>query len=82
MPDLAGEIRDRSATSKARLPWLKMAQFGEVRSAKNSLRTNANMKYISGIELDYDAAMMPFEAAIEAFRAVQLRCCSTLPRAM
>lgn len=73
LPDLAGEIRDRSAVAKDKLPWLKMARFGEARSLKNSLRTNANTREITGIELDYDAATMSFDAAIEAFRAANLR---------
>ncbi|WP_167334670.1 AAA family ATPase [Sphingomonas parapaucimobilis] len=47
-------IKDEWAEYKGDLPWLKLARFGNTRSDKGSLRTNANMQAISGIELDYD----------------------------
>lgn len=52
--ELAEVIKDEWAEYKGDLPWLKLARFGNTRSDKGSLRTNANMQAISGIELDYD----------------------------
>jgi len=58
-------ITATAAPTKAALPWLKLARFGDQRSAKGSLRNNANVAAISGVEADYDAeALQPAEAAI------------------
>ena len=56
---LAGRIRVVTAPSKARLPWLKLARFGDTRTDKRSLRHDANLTAISGIEGDYDGGKMP-----------------------
>ena len=73
LPGLADEIRARSESSKAKLPWLKMARFGDVLSRRNCLRTNANTQAVTGIELDYDTGTMTFDAAVEALKAAKLR---------
>lgn len=52
--ELAEVIKEERAKYKGDLPWLKLALFGDIRTNKGSLRTNANMQAISGIELDYD----------------------------
>lgn len=52
------------APSKEKLPLLKLARFGDQRSAKDSLRHNANILFISGIELDYDGEECSFEMAL------------------
>lgn len=65
LPVLADIIRARTAPQKSMLPWLKAAQFGEQRTAKGSLRHDANLLAISGIEADYDGERMPFDAACE-----------------
>ena len=55
--DPLGTARSRpqaSADQKAKLPWLKLATFGDVPSDADCLRYNANVSSISGIELDYD----------------------------
>src|SRR4051794_10771835 len=44
--------------SKGVCPWIKLARFGEIRSAHNSLRHNANVVAITGIEGDYDAGQV------------------------
>lgn len=51
--ELAPIVRDTNGATKALLPWLKLAQFGDFRK-KTSLRNNANVVSISGIEADYD----------------------------
>ena len=49
--------------SKQTCPLIKLAAFGEIRSAKNSLRYDPNVLYCSGIEADYDGEKMSPEAA-------------------
>ena len=51
--------------SKDRLPWFKLASFGDKRKAgSNCLRSNENMLLIDGVEVDYDAGKtLPEEAA-------------------
>lgn len=61
---LAERIRTVTAPSKARLPWLKLATFGDKRSDKNSLRHDANVLAVTGIEADYDGGKIPMDDAI------------------
>jgi putative DNA primase/helicase len=64
--DLAGlctSVRTTSARAKGKLPLLKLATFGDLRSSKDSLRHNANVLAISGIEADYDGERVCFEDA-------------------
>jgi hypothetical protein len=74
LPELAELIGGKTAAEKARLPWLKLAKFGDRRSAGRSLRNNANVAAISGIEVEHDAGSMTFAAAIEAMRHANIRC--------
>jgi hypothetical protein len=61
---LAQKIEARRAETKDRLPWLKLASFGDQRTDKGSLRNNANVTAIDGIEGDYDSGTVtPAEAA-------------------
>ena len=61
---LADAVETTRAPSKAALPWLKLAQFGDRRSAKGSLRHDANVAAITGVELDCDDGVShPAEAA-------------------
>ena len=62
---LADLIETTDAAQKAALPWLKLARFGDLRSAKGSLRHDANVQAITGIEADYDGGAMPFAEAEE-----------------
>src|ERR1700733_8080463 len=62
--DLADRIVNTSAASKGELPWLKLATFGDLRTAANSLRHNANVLVITGIEADYDGERVGFEDAV------------------
>jgi Primase C terminal 2 (PriCT-2)/Family of unknown function (DUF5906) len=70
------EIRDlvltTTANAKNELSLLKLATFGDERSANNSLRHNANVKLISGVELDYDAEEMAFEEAVAVLQRARL----------
>lgn len=64
MRELAKIIDNTSAPDKPSLPWLKLATFGDLRTAKQALRHNANMLEVTGIELDYDdKTVTPADAA-------------------
>jgi|tagenome__1003787_1003787.scaffolds.fasta_scaffold20988300_7 hypothetical protein len=52
---LAQRISKVSQPIKERLPYLKCARFGDQRTDKDSLRHDANVLGISGVEGDYDA---------------------------
>jgi hypothetical protein len=65
LPDLANRISSKSAARKEDLPWLKLARFGEARSNRNSLRHDANVTAITGIEADYDGEAVGIEEATE-----------------
>jgi hypothetical protein len=73
----AGELREliltTSASEKEKLPWLKLATFGDKRTDKNSLRHDANVGAIDGIEVDYDAEQVSFETAVETAKTAHLR---------
>jgi hypothetical protein len=61
MPELAEYIKRTTARSKALLPWVKLASFGDVKTPAGSLRHDANVRSISGIEADYDGEEMSFD---------------------
>ncbi len=73
LPDLAEEIRLLTDTAKKKLPWLKLARFGDVASSKGCLRTNENLQAITGVEVDYDAGETSFDQAVERLAAAGLR---------
>lgn len=54
-------------------PWVKLATFGNLRSGKNSLRNNANVMTITGVEGDYDLEQIQPEHAIEMLERAQVR---------
>ena len=58
-------ILKTTATDKFKLPWLKLARFGDVASQNHSYRYNANVLAISGVELDYDKKVFPVSTAVE-----------------
>jgi hypothetical protein len=62
---LADRIRSTTQRSKDKLPWLKLARFGDQRTDKGSLRHDANVLAISGIEADYDGEQLGFDDARE-----------------
>ncbi|MFC7478527.1 hypothetical protein ACFQS7_29685 [Dankookia sp. GCM10030260] len=47
-------VLQTSAATKAGLPWVKLARFGDIPTPKGSLRHDTNMLAITGIEADYD----------------------------
>jgi hypothetical protein len=61
-------ISGRTAQTEAQLPLLKLARFGSIRSEGGSLRHNANLQTISGIELDCDRGDVSFDAAKAKFK--------------
>jgi hypothetical protein len=63
--ELAERIRVVTAREKAKLPWLKLATFGDVRTKDGSLRHDANLREITGVEADYDGELMTFDTAAE-----------------
>jgi hypothetical protein len=72
--DLAALIRGTTASRKDHLPWLKLARFGDLRTDKNSLRHDANVLAVTGIEADYDGALdagvpVAFDAACDRLTA-------------
>jgi hypothetical protein len=66
LADLAERIRGTTAARKDGLPWLKFARFGTTKTDKGSLRHDANMLAISGIEADYDDERVTIDQACEA----------------
>ena len=62
LDELAELVRNISAPKKDKLPLLKCARFGPQRS-NNSLRHDANVVMVSGIEADYDGEAMPLAEA-------------------
>lgn len=56
-------ILEMARPLKTDLPWLKLARFGNKRTERQSLRHDANVVAISGIEADYDLEQMTLEEA-------------------
>lgn len=65
LPGLKADILAATAKTKAELPWLKLARFGDVKTDKHSLRHDANVLSISGIEADYDGGAVLFADAVD-----------------
>lgn len=63
---------NRVADSKAELPLIKLARFGDDRTRKGSLRHNANMLAIEGVEGDYDGGKLSVERAAAKLRKAGL----------
>jgi hypothetical protein len=71
---LGDKIQHMTKGSKARLPWLKLAAFGEERSSGGALRSNANLTEITGVEVDYDGnGCLTFDQAVERLWDAGLR---------
>jgi hypothetical protein len=60
------------AATKAALPWMKLATFGDLRTAKGSLRHESNMLVIDGIEADYDDEKISIDSARAMLAAARL----------
>jgi P4 family phage/plasmid primase-like protien len=74
LDELADLIAAQEGSDKAKMPWLKLARFGGNVTDKGSLRSNANMLDLTGIEAEHDAGTMSFEAAVATLQAIELRC--------
>jgi len=74
MASLGDRINACTASTKGQLPWLKLATFGNAPTDRGSLRHDANVLMITGIEADYDAEQMPMDAAVEVATMGGLRC--------
>src|SRR5262249_54907237 len=70
--DLRERVLNASARKKDNLPWLKLAIFGDERSQKGSLRHDANVERITGIEIDYDIEQVAFADALTALTELQI----------
>jgi putative DNA primase/helicase len=73
LAELGEMVMTTNADAKHDLPLIKLASFGDARSEKNSLRHNANVKSISGVEGDYDAKKVSFEEAVRRVRDARLK---------
>ena len=69
LADLVRRIETATAATKEELPWLKFARFGDLRTEKNSLRHDANMLAVTGVELDYDNEIISVDEALERLGA-------------
>lgn len=69
---LLPKVLTTTAPSKAALPWVKLAAFGDQRTPKGSLRHNANVQTIDGIEGDYDQEVTSVDEAAALLRRAGL----------
>ncbi len=74
MPQMAERIREQCAPTKAELPLLKLGFFGDKRTDKGCLRSNANLRWVSGVEFDYDREEISFDDACETLYAAGVMC--------
>lgn len=62
-------IRSTRAAAKSALPWCKLATFGNALTMKGSLRHDANLLAVEGIEGDYDAGAVTVNEAAARLEA-------------
>lgn len=74
LPDLALLMAGTVAVRKDKLPLLKLADFGEEKTPKNCLRSNANMGLLHGIEVEHDEGIISYKQAVKTLRTAGLRC--------
>jgi len=72
LSDLAQRIAATSGPDKGSLPWLKCARFGDLRTVKGSLRHDANLIAVTGVEADYDGERLSFDEARDRLGAAGL----------
>ena len=70
--EMRDEILKTRATTKMKLPLLKMADFGANATEKGSLRHDANVLRVVGCELDYDDELMSIEEAVDKLRELNV----------
>lgn len=69
---IAELIRSTHGATKADLPLLKLASFGDQKTREGSLRNDANALSVFGVEVDYDDEKIPFDAAMTRLREAQV----------
>lgn len=67
-------IHKTKADRKEALPLLKLACFGDMKSAKGSLRWDNNVTAVTGCELDYDGGKMSFDEARDKLISGEVCC--------
>lgn len=72
LAEIADAIPRRVASRKDALPLIKLGAFGNVLSAKGSLRHNANVLAIDGVEGDHDAGTFTVDDADALLEAAGL----------
>ncbi|MGY8639189.1 DUF3987 domain-containing protein [Bradyrhizobium sp. 14AA] len=72
LTDLRERVLSAAKREKDKLPWLKLASFGKHRSARGSLRHDANVVAITGLEVDYDEEKITFDDAVAAIKAIRI----------
>ena len=71
--DLRVLILAKTASTKEKLPWLKLATFGNQKTDEGSLRHNANVLSIDGLEADYDEEQISFGEAVAIIQKANLK---------
>ena len=66
--DIKGKIHTTKAINKANLPLLKLARFGTLVTYAGSIRHDANMESVSGIEGDYDNGQVSMDDAAQMLK--------------
>jgi hypothetical protein len=63
-------IQSTTAPTKQDLPWLKLARFGDQpsKTGSQSLRHNANVSAVTGLEGDYDGEQVAIEQVVDILR--------------
>jgi hypothetical protein len=72
LEELRTLILETTAAKKGDLPLLKMATFGDQRTKKKCLRSNANVESMSGVEVEYDEGITAFEDAVAILKTNKL----------
>jgi hypothetical protein len=65
---LQARLTGTTAPEKSALPLVKLASFGDARTEKGSLRHDANLLRVSGVEGDHDAGAVSPQDAAERLR--------------
>ena len=73
LENLRDVVMTTAASDKFDLPLLKLAVFGTQRTENNCLRNNDNVLEITGVEVDYDAKVIPFDDAVATVTNAKLR---------
>ena len=73
LPELGDKILQMTKPGKKRLPWLKLAVFGDARTEAGALRHDDNVLSITGGEVDYDTCRITFDEAVERLWAAGVR---------